>query len=117
MNSKPDTDDGLRAIRDRLVSRSKELSERIRRVHDDLGRESTPLPRDLPDAAIVLENDEILQAVDEAARAELAQIERASERLEAGTYGTCETCGGEIGAERLRIVPYAVTCRRCAPEG
>ena len=117
MHSKPDTDDGLRAIRERLVSRSKELSERIRRVHDDLGRESVPLPRDLPDAAIVLENDEILQAVDESARAELAQIERASERLEAGTYGTCETCCGKIEPERLRIVPYAITCRHCAPEG
>jgi RNA polymerase-binding transcription factor DksA len=94
-----------------------ELNERIRRVSADLGRALTPLPRDLPDAAIVMENDEILQAVNEAARAELAQIERASERVDAGTYGICETCGEKIESERLRIVPYTITCRHCAPEG
>jgi len=87
----------------------------MRRVHDDLRRESTPLPRDFPDAAIVVENDEILQAIDETARVELEQIERAMERLEAGTYGTCETCGEKIDAERLRVVPHAVACRHCAP--
>jgi DnaK suppressor protein len=110
------SDFGLEAIRERLVSRRNELNERIRRVHDDLGRTSTPLPRDFPDAAIVMENDEILQAVDEAAHSELAQIERATERLDAGTYGICEACGEKIEPERLRVVPYATTCRSCTPE-
>jgi RNA polymerase-binding transcription factor DksA len=112
-----DSDDGSGAIREWLVSRREELNERIRRVSADLGRALTPLPRDLPDAAIVMENDEILQAVNEAARAELAQIERASERVDAGTYGICETCGEKIEPERLRLVPYTITCRHCAPEG
>lgn len=110
----PDTDEQLRDIRSRLMARSMELSDRVHRVHDNLRRKSVPLPRDAPDAAIVLENDEILHAVDEAARTELAQIDRAVERLETGTYGTCETCGQKIEPERLRVVPYAVACRRCA---
>jgi DnaK suppressor protein len=110
------SDDLLRVFRDQLLARSAELGERVRRVHDDLRRETVPLPRDAPDAAIVMENDEILQALDEAARAELRQIERALERLEAGTYGTCGTCGENIDAERLRVVPYAVACRNCAPK-
>jgi DnaK suppressor protein len=110
-------DEQLRATRARLLARSAELGERVRRVHDDLRRESVPLPRDAPDAAIVLENDEILQAIDESARGELRQIERALERLEAGTYGTCEKCGGKIDADRLRAVPFAAACRSCAPEG
>lgn len=109
------TDEKLRAIREQLVSRGQELSERRRRVHADLRRESMPLPGDSPDAAIVMENDEVLQAVDEAARAELAQIELAVARLEAGTYGVCETCAETIGTERLRVVPFAAACRRCAP--
>jgi len=112
-----DKDEQLRAIRGRLLARSAELGERMHRVHDDLRRESVPLPRDAPDAAIVMENDEILKAVDEAARAEIAHIQHAVERLEAGTYGTCETCGEKIETERLRVVPYAVACRHCAPEG
>jgi DnaK suppressor protein len=57
-------------------------------------------------------NDDQLRA----ARVELAQIERALDRLEAGTYGTCETCSEKVDTERLRVVPFAMACRRCAPE-
>ena len=74
-------DDHLRSARQWLLARSAELRERLNRVHDDLRRETTPLPRDAPDAAIVMENDEILRAIDEAARSELVQIGRAFERL------------------------------------
>lgn len=53
----------------------------------------------------------------ESARGELRQIDRALERLEAGTYGTCETCGEKVDTEQLRVTPYSVACRRhCAPE-
>jgi len=107
-------DDDLRAIREGLLAREAELRERVRRVHDELKRDVTPLPRDAPDAAIVMENDEILQAIDETARSELRQIEKALERLEAGTYGLCDGCGERIGVDRLRAVPYAVNCRSCA---
>jgi RNA polymerase-binding transcription factor DksA len=110
------TDETLRSIRAGLLDREAELRDRMRRVQNDLRREVTPLPRDAPDAAIVLENDEILQAVDETARGEIKQIERALERVEAGTYGLCEECGKRIEAERLRAVPYAVHCRRCATD-
>lgn len=109
-------DEQLRAIRERLVARDAELQERVRRVGDDLRRDVTPLPRDAPDAAVVMENDEILHAVDEAARSELKQIGRALERLEAGTYGQCESCGKRIEAERLRVVPYALQCQHCAKD-
>jgi len=110
------SDEQLRTIRDRLLARGAELNERLSRVDADLRRESVPLPCDAPDAAIVMENDEILRALDESARAELGQIERALERLEDGTYGVCARCGKKIDAERLRIVPYAIACRRCAPD-
>jgi RNA polymerase-binding transcription factor len=109
-------EDKLRSARERLLARSAELRERLSRVHDDLRRESTPLPRDAPDAAIVMENDEILRAIDETARAELSQIGRALERIGAGTYDLCEDCGARIEAARLRVVPYAAHCRDCAPD-
>ena len=109
-------DDRLRSAREWLLARSAELRARMSRVQDDLRRESTPLPRDAPDAAIVMENDEILRAIDETARSELQQIGRALERVDAGTYGLCEACGARIDAERLRVVPYAAQCRDCAPD-
>lgn len=38
-------------------------------------------------------------------------IERAIERLDQGTYGTCETCGAAIAEDVLADDP---TARRCA---
>lgn len=110
------TDETLRSIRAGLLAREAELRDRVRRVQDDLRREVNPLPRDAPDAAVVMENDKIFQAVDEAARLELKHIERALERLEAGTYGLCDACGKRIENERLRVVPYAIQCRHCAAD-
>jgi len=106
-------DDELRLTRDRLLIRSAELRDRLVRVRRDLARQDEPLPRDLSDAAIVLENDEILEAIEETALAELDHIHLALERMEAGTFALCEDCGREIGAERLRAVPYANRCRHC----
>lgn len=50
----------------------------------------------------------------EAARAELVEIDRASERLSAGTYGWCATCGARIGQQRLLALPAVRTCIDCA---
>lgn len=109
-------DESLRGARDKLLVRSAELRDRIQRVQDDLGRQVTPLPGDAPDAAIVMENDEILHAVRETARSELRHIQHALERLDAGSYGLCEQCGERIESARLRVVPYAVHCSHCAPD-
>ena len=42
-------------------------------------------------------------------RKELAQVERALERIEQGTYGLSEVSGKPIPIERLEAVPYATT--------
>lgn len=47
------------------------------------------------------------------ARANLNQVSEALDRIAAGTFGSCETCGGEIGAERLEAIPYATSCIAC----
>ena len=46
----------------------------------------------------------------------LEQIEVALERIEDGTYGQCEECGGRIPKQRLTAVPYATMCVKCASE-
>jgi RNA polymerase-binding transcription factor DksA len=110
------SDEDLRSIRAGLLAREAELHERMRLVEDDLRRQLTPLRRDASHVAAIMENDQVLQAVDEFARSELKQIERALERLEAGTYGQCDECGGAISVERLRAVPYSTHCRNCAAD-
>src|SRR3984893_19301154 len=43
--------------------------------------------------------------------AKIAEVERALERLEAGTYGVCGACGQPIGEARLEAWPAARFCR------
>jgi RNA polymerase-binding transcription factor DksA len=47
----------------------------------------------------------------------LGEIEAAIQRLDAGTFGTCERCGGPIGGGRLEARPVARTCIACAGAG
>jgi RNA polymerase-binding transcription factor DksA len=101
-------------VHERLARRREELTERERRVRRDLARTNDPLVADFADQAIQTQNDEPLQVIGAAARAELAQIDAALARLAAGTYETCAICGEMIGATRLAVVPYANTCTDCA---
>lgn len=50
----------------------------------------------------------------ERAHAELRALDAASERLAAGTYGSCVRCGNPIAPGRLDALPAATTCIRCA---
>ncbi|WP_435858818.1 TraR/DksA family transcriptional regulator [Streptomyces pathocidini] len=47
------------------------------------------------------------------AREMLLQTERAMERLDAGTYGLCESCGNPIGKARMQAFPRATLCVDC----
>ena len=61
---------------------------------------STPSPVErAPDLTILTEVER-----------ELAEVERALGRLDAGTYGTCEVCGGAIDDERLAAHPATPRC-------
>jgi len=44
---------------------------------------------------------------------ELAQVELALKRLDAGTYGNCLDCNEPIPLERLRVQPSAQRCAVC----
>lgn len=62
----------------------------------DVGTETFDRERDLA----------VLEHVD----AQLADVDRAMDRLEQGTYGTCEACGRPIDEDRLRARPAARFC-------
>jgi DnaK suppressor protein len=46
--------------------------------------------------------------------ATVAEIDQALERIDAGTYGCCVSCGEPIPAERLQAVPWAALCVPCS---
>jgi len=41
----------------------------------------------------------------------LKQIDRALEKIEEGTYGTCDVSGDDISIKRLEAIPYATMTR------
>ena len=55
-----------------------------------------------------------LQAVIDATRQRLADLDAAIDRLAEGAYGTCERCGIPIGTERLAALPSTTRCIACA---
>ena len=44
---------------------------------------------------------------------QLALVDEALARLEAGTFGTCVRCGKRIARERLVALPWAARCIDC----
>jgi DnaK suppressor protein len=64
-------------------------------------------------ATIAFERQQVV-ALLEQARRRLADVEAALARRTAGDYGTCQTCGRPIAAERLAARPAARTCIDCA---
>ena len=47
------------------------------------------------------------------ARDMVLQTERALDRIDRKTYGSCEDCGNPIGKERLQVFPRATLCMIC----
>ncbi|MCO5971298.1 TraR/DksA family transcriptional regulator [Actinoallomurus soli] len=64
-------------------------------------------------ATIAFERSQVESLLDQARR-HLADLDRAVERLNEGTYGMCERCGRPIAPERLLARPAARTCISCA---
>lgn len=96
--------------------------EREHLVHqlDELGAaESGDLRSDLDfgesfadAAAVTAERTEVLGVVD-SLKKQLDDVDLALAHIEAGTYGTCDKCGNEIGADRMEFRPSSVLCVDC----
>ena len=97
--------------RKQLEARRGELITRMQEVESELVSHTA---KDWEDAAVEQENDEVLEGMGHAARAEVARIDAALVRIDEGEYGFCARCGDEISPERLDAVPYTPFCRNCA---
>lgn len=100
-------------VRAELESRRNALAQRLARVQRHRRREDGPLEADAQEQAQERENDEVLDGLDDQARAEVAALDAALARLAAGTYGECDRCGDPIAAGRLRALPTALRCIAC----
>lgn len=62
--------------------------------------------------AITAERTERLGLI-RALKRRLDSVDRALSRADAGHYGSCVRCGGQIGAARLEFRPESVRCVSC----
>ena len=63
-------------------------------------------------AAESLDSDTAMQLA-ESDSSEVAQIDKALQNIQEGTYGRCEACGEDIPWPRLDALPYATLCGKC----
>jgi hypothetical protein len=92
-------------IRQRLVERYRRLARRLLGIEHDLG------PAHIGE---VPEPDALAEIV-EAAGHELGLIQAAFRNMATRRYGICSECSGQIGLQRLQVLPYAARCEKCAP--
>jgi RNA polymerase-binding transcription factor DksA len=104
----------IAAAKSRLESRRTELQQRLARVDADQHHRDEPLVQDFEEQANQTGNDEVLGAIGDTVREELAQVDAALGRIAAGHYGECAACGKMIEGARLSAVPYALRCAACA---
>ena len=64
---------------------------------------------------VVLRDDAVAHGIvaDKVVR-ELARIDEALGRIDQGRYGTCLSCGGPLGLQRIRAIPEARYCMGCS---
>ncbi len=98
-------------VRKALEQKKKELTVRLEKINANLRR---GYEADSKERAKQLEDNEVVDALGNEARAELMKITSAMQRLEAGDYGLCIECGLPINEGRLEVYPYAEECIDCA---
>lgn len=52
-------------------------------------------------------------AVAQTKKEELAEVELALSKIQNGTYGICEPCGGQIAKQILDVAPESTRCEAC----
>ncbi|THJ07398.1 TraR/DksA family transcriptional regulator [Nocardioides sp.] len=103
----------LEAERDRTLRRLASLTDDYDSVVAASRDTNADDEHDPEGATIAFERSQVGSLVRQA-RLHLAEVDAAAERLDAGTYGTCERCGEPIATGRLEARPVARTCIRCA---
>lgn len=98
-------------LRQELLVKKLELEARLERITANLRR---GYESDSQERAKQMEDNEVVDALGNEARAEVAKISAALQRLESGQFGNCIECGAEIEAARLSAYPYADECIDCA---
>ncbi len=104
----------LQGLRSRLRGDLEQMTdEALRNGPEGTGNLSN-LPLHMADLGTDAFDQEFTLGLIENEQATLDQIIEALGRLEKGTFGHCQECGGPIAKPRLQALPYAAHCIECA---
>jgi DnaK suppressor protein len=103
----------LKKFKDMLEAKRQEI---IKRAQQTLDEDMTLDANDLPDE-MDLASSEYLQSFTFRLRGRekvfLDKIQKALEKIDNGTFGTCDDCGEKISIKRLEARPETTLCIRC----
>ncbi len=100
------------SLREQLTAERERVQGQLSQLGHDHARES--FDENFADSGQVAAEQGEARALANSLRDNLAEIERALARLDAGTYGICENCGQPIAEARLEAMPTARRCITCA---
>jgi DnaK suppressor protein len=106
----------------RLEAEREQTLRRLARLTDDYdavvaaSRDSNADDEHDPEGATIAFERSQVGALVRQAQNHLLEIDAAMTRLNAGTYGICESCGEPIGEGRLAARPVARSCILCAAQ-
>lgn len=106
----------LERFRKILLEQRRQILSRARQMlAGEVYVDSDDLPDEI-DTAISESSRSLTGRMRERERGLLNKIEKSLEKTQRGGYGECESCGEEIGLERLRARPVAEFCIACKDE-
>ncbi len=92
--------------REEIVGEVKQMVESSK----EMGQDGT---QDIGDEAANIYNKQVLLSLNENERMRLQEVDESLDRIENGSYGICEECGGPISLKRLEVRPVAKYCVPC----
>ncbi|MDQ3955125.1 MAG: TraR/DksA C4-type zinc finger protein [Actinomycetota bacterium] len=104
----------LEEIRATLTQQKTEVEQQLQDYHSTVGTsDEKPDQQGFADSAhVAAERSEAISMMDQLQQTR-AELTKALERIEAGTYGSCERCGTAIPPERLEVLPTTSLCVSC----
>lgn len=105
--------------KERLAAFKKRLLEKQRQLVDEVGRtalygkDDDDSIKDLGDQANTAYTREFFFELGSGDRRMLRDVVSALQRIENGSFGTCERCGEVISDKRLEALPFARCCIEC----
>jgi DnaK suppressor protein len=109
-------DSRVSAIRKKLLKQREELlADAESTINSKVGSEKESFPDPTDQATAELDSNFQLRLRGREQKL-LKKIDEAIARIDEGSYGVCESCGGEIGIKRLEVRPVTTLCIACKEE-